>query len=56
MTSLRSKLMEPGVIYQYQVTDPIPVAEGGDQTYLKAFPPEQSPTGAGGVATGAEKP
>ena len=46
-TSLRSKLMETGVIYQYMMTEPIPVPEGGDAPYLKVFPPEQA---AGGGA------
>ena len=47
-TSLRSKLMEPGVIYQYMMTEPIPVPEGGDAPYLKVFAPEQS--NGGGTA------
>src|SRR5207249_944176 len=44
-SSLRSRLIEPGVIYQYMRTDPVVVREGGDATFAKVFPPEQSPAG-----------
>jgi putative membrane-bound dehydrogenase-like protein len=44
-TTLRSKLMEPGVVYQYQRTDPIPVPAGGEKTFTTIFPPEQAAAG-----------
>ncbi len=44
-SSLRSKLMEPGVIYSYLRTDPLPVPEGPAATYTKVFPPELKPDG-----------
>ena len=43
-SSLRSKLMEPGVIYQFMASDPI-VIGSPDKTFDAKFPPEQSPAG-----------
>ncbi len=42
--SLRSRLMEPGVIYSYQRTDAIPVPSG-DKGFAALFPPEATPAG-----------
>jgi putative membrane-bound dehydrogenase-like protein len=38
--ALRSKLMEPGVIYNYFRTDPIPLPPNLEEPLKKAFPPE----------------
>jgi putative membrane-bound dehydrogenase-like protein len=43
-SKLRSQLKQTGVIYAYQRTDPIPVADSA-KTFSAVFPPEQSPTG-----------
>lgn len=43
-TSLRSKLMEPGVIYQYMQADPIPVPPGGSN-FSAMFAPDQNAKG-----------
>ena len=44
-STLRSKLIEPGVIFRYLRTDPIVVPETGEATFAKVLPPEQSPAG-----------
>jgi putative membrane-bound dehydrogenase-like protein len=50
VSSLRTKLMEPGVIYQYMRTDAIPVADAG-KLFDAKFPPELTPAGIGGAFT-----
>lgn len=40
--SLRSQLMEPGIIYQYLRSDAIPVPTGGEATFTSIFPPEEA--------------
>src|SRR5439155_15312275 len=42
-TSLRSKLLESGVISQYMRTDAIPVPAGADNTFDAVFAPEPAP-------------
>jgi putative membrane-bound dehydrogenase-like protein len=40
--SLRAKMMEPGIIYNFLRTDPIPLPPNVEEPLKKAFPPEGS--------------
>jgi putative heme-binding domain-containing protein len=53
-STLRTKLMEPGVIYQYLKSDPIKIPAGGDATFTAVFPPEENPAGPFGTPFSAE--
>jgi len=54
--SMRNKLMEPGVIFQYMRTDPIPVPAGAAATFSTVFPPEEAVTIAGATAASLAAP
>src|SRR5205814_10133952 len=53
-TSLRSKLMEPGVISVYQRSDDIVIGVP-DKTFFAVFAPEQTPAGPFGPFKSTEK-
>jgi putative heme-binding domain-containing protein len=54
--SLRSKLMEPGVIYNYFRTDPIPLPPNLEEPLKKPFPPEEGLAMRGVAANTAPQP
>ncbi len=54
--TMRNKLMEPGVIFQYMRSDPIPVPAGAAATFTTVFPPEEAVTIAGATAASLSVP
>ena len=54
--AMRNKLMEPGVIFDYMRSDPIPVPAGAAATFTTVFPPEEAVTIKGATAASLSVP